>query len=189
MWLWNFLNVSLKESLLIPFAPWLEPRWSSWTMDSTLSNQDSKIGGECSWGLPQDNRSLHFVLVAQSCLTLCNLTDCSPPGSSVYGIVQARILEWVAIPLSRGPSPPRDRTHVPCIAGRFFTFWAIREAHLFFKGILTVIAPNSLIFSSSLNTVSHSVLPMHWKRLESVPQPPIKNFVKNISSGLRRLCR
>ena len=127
MWLWNFLNVPLKESLLIPFAPWLEPRWSSWTTDSTLSNQDSKIGGECSWGLPQDNRSLHFVLVAQSCLTLCNLTDCSPPGSSVYGIVQARILEWVTtFSFSGGSSQPRDQTWVSCTGGGFFTVWVTR---------------------------------------------------------------
>ena len=48
----------------------------------------------------------------QSHLTLCNPADCSPPGSSVRGILQARILEWVAMPPSRVPSPPRDRTHV-----------------------------------------------------------------------------
>ena len=48
------------------------------------------------------------VLVAQSCLTLCNPMDCSPPGSSAHGILQARILEWVDIPFSRGPSQPRD---------------------------------------------------------------------------------
>ena len=48
----------------------------------------------------------------QSCLTLCDTMDCSPPGSSVHGILQARILEWVAMPLSRGSSRPRDRTPV-----------------------------------------------------------------------------
>ena len=48
------------------------------------------------------------VLVTQSCLTLCDLMDCSPPGSSVLGILQARILEWIAIPFSRGSSQPRD---------------------------------------------------------------------------------
>ena len=48
----------------------------------------------------------------QSCLALCNPMNCSPPGSSVHGIVQARILEWVAISFSRGSSQPRDRTHV-----------------------------------------------------------------------------
>ena len=48
------------------------------------------------------------VLVTQSCLTLCNPVDCSRPGSSVPGILQARILGWVAIPFARGSSPPRD---------------------------------------------------------------------------------
>ena len=52
------------------------------------------------------------VLVAQSCPTLCNPRDYSPPSSSVYGILQARILEWVAIPFSRGSSQPRDQTWV-----------------------------------------------------------------------------
>ena len=59
--------------------------------------------------------------IAQSCLTLCDPMDCSPPGSSIHGILQARVLEWVAIPFSRGSSQPRDRTGVSCIAGRFFT--------------------------------------------------------------------
>ena len=68
------------------------------------------------------------VLVAQSCLTLCNPMDCSPPGSSVHGILQARILELVAISLSRGSSQPKDQTQVSCIAGRFYTIWATREA-------------------------------------------------------------
>ena len=49
---------------------------------------------------------------AQSCLTLCDPTDCSPPGSSVHGILQARILEWVAISFSRGSSQLRDQTHI-----------------------------------------------------------------------------
>ena len=66
--------------------------------------------------------------VTQSCLTLCNPIGCSPPGSSVHGILQARVLEWVAIPFSRGSSWPRDWTQVSCIAGKFFTVWAIKEA-------------------------------------------------------------
>ena len=57
----------------------------------------------------------------QSCLTLCNPVDCSPPGSSVYGILQARILEWVATSSSRGSSWPRDWTSSSCIADEFFT--------------------------------------------------------------------
>ena len=48
------------------------------------------------------------VLVTQSCLTLCDLMGCSPPGSSVHGVLQARILEWVVIPFSRGSFRPRD---------------------------------------------------------------------------------
>ena len=59
------------------------------------------------------------VLVAQLCLTLCDPMDCSLPGSSVHGILQARILEWVAISFSRGSSPPRDWTQVSRIASRF----------------------------------------------------------------------
>ena len=62
--------------------------------------------------------------VAQSCPTLCDLMDCSRPVSSVHGISQARILEWVDISSSRASPPPRDRTSiscVSCIAGQFFT--------------------------------------------------------------------
>jgi len=60
------------------------------------------------------------VLVAQLCPTLCDPMDCSPPGSSFHGILQARILEWVAIPFSRGSSQPKDLTQVSCISGRYF---------------------------------------------------------------------
>ena len=63
------------------------------------------------------------VKVTQSCLTLCNAMDCI-----VHGILQARIIEWVVFPFSRGSSQPRDRTGVSCTAGGFFTNWAIREA-------------------------------------------------------------
>ena len=65
--------------------------------------------------------------VAQSCPTLCNPRGCSLPGSSVHGIFQAWILEWVAIAFSRGSSRPRDRTRVSRIVGRCFTVWAIRD--------------------------------------------------------------
>ena len=70
------------------------------------------------------------VLVTHLYLTLCNPVDCSLPGSSVHGILQSRILEWVAIHFSRGSSWPTDRTPVSCIAGRFFTTWATRDAPL-----------------------------------------------------------
>ena len=67
--------------------------------------------------------------VTHSCPTLCGPKGCSLPGSSVHGILQTRILEWVAIPFSKGSSQPRDQTQVSCIADRFFTVWATREAH------------------------------------------------------------
>ena len=65
----------------------------------------------------------HQVKVTQSCPTLYN-----PMDYIVHEILQARILEWVAFPLSRGSSQPRDWTQVFCIAGRYFTSWATREA-------------------------------------------------------------
>ena len=71
-----------------------------------------------------------LCLVTQSCLTLCDPMDCSTPGSSVHGILQARILEWVAMPFSKRSSQPRDWTQVSCIVGVFFTVWATREARL-----------------------------------------------------------
>ena len=63
----------------------------------------------------------HSIVGTQSCLTLCDPKNCSPPGSSVHGIFQARMLEWVTIPFSSGSSQPRDWTQVSCIAGKFFT--------------------------------------------------------------------
>ena len=68
------------------------------------------------------------VLVAQSCPTLCDPMGCSLPGSSAHGILQARILECVAIPFSRGSCCPRHQTLVSSVAGRFFTIWVNREA-------------------------------------------------------------
>ena len=65
--------------------------------------------------------------VAQLCPTLCDTMDGSLPGSSIHGIFQARVLEWVATSFSRGSSQPRDRTWVSRIVGRYFTIWATRE--------------------------------------------------------------
>ena len=74
------------------------------------------------------------VKVAQSCPTLCDPIDCSPQGSSVHGILQARILEWVAVPFSKGSSQPRDWIHVSHTAGRFFIVWATSEAPEYWNG-------------------------------------------------------
>ena len=64
--------------------------------------------------------SLWKAKVSQSCLTLCD-----PINSTVHGILQVRILEWVALPFPRGSSQSRDQTQVSCIAGRFFISWAM----------------------------------------------------------------
>ena len=72
--------------------------------------------------------SVSYSVVSDSCDPPM---DCSPPGSPVHGIMQARILEWVAISSSRGSSQPKDETQtwVYCIAGKFFTIYATREDH------------------------------------------------------------
>ena len=67
-------------------------------------------------------------LVTKLCLSFCDPVDCSSPCSSVHGISQARILEWVAMPSSRGSSRPRDRTHVSDIGRQTLYHWATREA-------------------------------------------------------------
>ena len=66
--------------------------------------------------------------VAESCPVLCNCMDCSPPGTSIHGIFQTRILEWVAISYSRRSSWSRDQTHVSCIGRWILYYWATREA-------------------------------------------------------------
>ena len=68
------------------------------------------------------------VFVPQSCLTLCYPMDCRLPGSTAHGTLQARILEWAAIPFARGSSQPRDQNQFSCTAGTFLTVWATRDA-------------------------------------------------------------
>ena len=81
--------------------------------------------------------------VVQSCSTLYDLVDCSPPGSSVHGILQARILEWVAISFFRVSSRPRDQTQVSHIAGRRFNLWATK---MMLKCRLFVVLQNLFSF-------------------------------------------
>ena len=82
----------------------------------------------------RDSHGYHECVHAkafQLCPTLCNFMDCSPPSSSIHGIFQTRILEWVAISHSRGPSPSREGTCISlsfALAGRFFTISATWEA-------------------------------------------------------------
>ena len=90
--------------------------------------------------------------VAQSCPTLCNPMVCT-----VHEILQARILEWVAFPFSKGSSQPRDWTKVSHIAGRFFTSWATREAKVlnFSKYFYCTYGDNNIFpFYYSFNYIS-----------------------------------
>ena len=94
------------------------------------------------------------IEVTQSCLTLCKPMDCSLPGSSVHGIFQARILEWVAISFSRRSLPSRDWTQVSCIVGRHFTICAFREVshhslRQCIKSCLTLATPWTVAFQGS----------------------------------------
>ena len=77
--------------------------------------------------------------VAKLCPTLCDPVDCSLPGSSLHGILQARVLERVAISFSRGSSQPKDQTQASHIAGRCFNLWATREATLLYEPVSITI--------------------------------------------------
>ena len=78
-------------------------------------------------GVSRNFLKKHEGEVAQFCPTLCDPMDCSLPGSSVHGIFQAIVLEWIAISFSRGSSRPRDRTQVSRTVDRRFTVWATKE--------------------------------------------------------------
>ena len=113
----------------------------------------------------------------QSWAALCNPMDCSPPGSSVHGILQVRILEWVAMPSSRRSSQPRDRTqmsHVSCIGSRFFTTSSIWKAQF-----------SSVHFSRSV--VSNSLWP-HGLQYARPPCPSPTPGVYSNSCPLSRWC-
>ena len=87
-----------------------------------------------------------LLLFSHSCLTLCDPTNCSPPGSSVHGISQARIPEWTAISFSRGSFQCKDLTRVFCIAGRFFTIWVT------WKPINLILISNEFTLLLTTNT-------------------------------------
>ena len=104
------------------------------------------------------------MLVAQSCLTLCNPMDCSVPDSSIHGILQARILKWVTIRFSRGSSQPRDWTQLSLIAGRFFTVWATREAPKWYRHLQNVYSTFSA-FTIWISNHTHGHLLQRYENL------------------------
>ena len=111
--------------------------WVAYPFSRGSSQPRNRIGFSCiaggfftNWAMREAWNLLWWFggLVAKSCPTLATPMDCSPPGSSVHGIFQARILEWISISFSRGSFQPRNWTQVSGTAGRFFTNWAMREA-------------------------------------------------------------
>ena len=122
---------------------------------------------------PEEKR----VCVSRSVVSdsLCDLTDYSPPGSSVHGILQARILEWVAIPFSRGSSWPRDWTWVSCTAGRSFPIWATRN---FVPADQELLSPRSPQVLATTHLLSVSM---------DMPVLSITHTWNQIISGLLRL--
>ena len=118
---------------ILPILVYVLPKWAQGRVAS--------LSGNLTPGLLHDRQDTHHYSnedskVAQSCLTLCN-----PMDYRVHGILQARILEWVAFPFSSGSSPPRNSTGISCIAGGFFTNWAVREA-----SITTTLSQVTIIF-------------------------------------------
>ena len=116
-------QIFVMKMTLISIDPedlWVILEWNFRTHLKTLSKLKKEY---VSW-----IRSAIAVLIAQSCPALCNPMDCSPPGSSVFGILEARILEWVAIPFSTASSQPKDWTWVSCIAGRLINVRVTRQA-------------------------------------------------------------
>ena len=123
------------------------------------------------------------------CPTLCHPMDYSLPGSSIHGILQARILEWVVISFSWGFSWPRDQTWVSCIAGRFFTIWATREALKHWWPIFNQICleygsyysiPSAtliLLFTQSGNIITRLKTNRYWFQ-NSVPSRPTEEFYR-----------
>ena len=106
---------SSPSSDATPFSPWLPhpDAHSCWAL-----------------GVPFSRVSICCCLAAKSCPALCNLMDYSLPGSSVQGILQARILEWVFISFSRRSSQPRDWMGISCIGRQILYCWAAREARV-----------------------------------------------------------
>ena len=103
------------------------PRFSVISVSNVDRSDRCVVTSYCGFKLHFPDDACMRAKSLQPRLTLCDPRDCSPPGFSVCGLLQARVLEWVAMPSSRGSSQLRDRTWVSCFAGRFFTVWATRE--------------------------------------------------------------
>ena len=124
----DFCYRDLWSLMWMNFKTWWQKRWL--LSDGCGVKCIPNHGPLDKWQLSLPYTCLHAKLL-QSCLTLCDPMDCSPPGSSVHRILQARILEWVAMPSFKGSSWPRAQTRSSCIVGSFFTMSVIWEAPLY----------------------------------------------------------
>ena len=103
----------------------------------------------------KESKSVSHSVVSNSLQPM----DCSPPGSSVHGILQARILEWVAIPFSRGSSQPRDQIQISCIAGEFFIIWTTKQKQNLSRSKTSSGALIQIVSTqSNLTQVSRSII-------------------------------
>ena len=129
---------NLPASACIVKAPWRRAWQPIPVFLPGESHGQRSLVGYSPWGHKELDTTEQFTMralligeseseVAQLWLTLCNPMDCSLPGSSVHGIFQAIVLEWIAISFSRGSSQPRARTRVSRIVDRRFTVWATTE--------------------------------------------------------------
>ena len=109
------------------------------------------------------------MLCAQLCLTLCDLMDCSPPGSSVHGIFQARILEWVVVSYSRGSSLPRNWTWVSGMSyiGRWILYHccSVAKSSLTLWGLMDCSMPGFPILHCPLEFAQTHVDWVRWSYL------------------------
>ena len=130
--LWPPWTIHLQAPLSMKFSR--QEHWSGSPLPSPRDLLHPRIGPRSPhWQMGSTAGSTWAVCCACTqrlwfCLSLWDPMDCSPPGSSVHGLLQARILEWVAMPSSRESSQPKDQTHVSCIsciAVEFFTHWTM----------------------------------------------------------------
>ena len=117
----------ILQATILEWVDMPSSRGSSWPRDRTqVSSMADRLF--TIWATREAHAAAAAAKSLQSCPTLCDPTDSSSPGSSVHGILQARILEWVDMPSSRGSSWPRDQTHIcsSCITVRFFMFMSLK---------------------------------------------------------------
>ena len=148
--LWQWSSQQL-DPLINSTHLYLEPAecqslLQTWLIQPQTKQQKFFAGREC-----------RYTKSLPSCLTLCNPVGSSPPGSSVHGILQARILEWVAISSSRGSSWPRDQTHascVSCIGRQILYHWATWESPAILNRVYLKLLFNLYFLSLKLSS--------HW---------------------------